>query len=122
LFGGLIGVSLFDAILRTGGVIFRIPFNPGFELFSLYPGIRAIEAWVHFDARQMHSTPCFDFGLFVPGTWQLSVPAYLFWTRGWIGLLVMLLMWCLFAFPGVSATIVLDLTRGWQMIPDGGSD
>ena len=44
--------------------------------------------WVRSDARARKCTPCFDFDTFVFFTWIVSVPGYLFATRGWRGLVI----------------------------------
>lgn len=63
--------------------------------------------WMQDDARFHRKTPCFDFGLFLTGTFPLSILGYLAWSRGVRGLLVALYFLGLAILPALAAELVL---------------
>jgi hypothetical protein len=97
--GAAVGV-FWSAYLVTG----TSP-SPSAELLLQATLPFAISLWVLWDARALRCTPCYDFGMFIYFGWLLVVSAYVLWTRGWRGLLVLLMFLTLFMLP-VFAGIV----------------
>jgi hypothetical protein len=61
--------------------------------------------WMDSDARRLRRLPCFDFGLLVGIYLPLSVVWYCLWSRGWRGLLLLLLLFGLWLTPFIIAMI-----------------
>ena len=60
--------------------------------------------WMDADARKRRRLPCYDFGLLAGLLFPLSLVWYCFWSRGWRGALVLLLLAALWMIPYVLAT------------------
>ena len=92
--------------LRTYGPLYLVAlwvaiYSALYEVVGIQPSGRAeftfhiatgtfLAMWVRSDARARKCTPCFDFDTFVFFTCVVSVPGYLFATRGWRGLMIVL--------------------------------
>jgi hypothetical protein len=59
--------------------------------------------WMDADARRRRQLPCYDFGLLAGFFFPISVPWYCFWSRGWRGIWVLLLLFAMWLFPYVLA-------------------
>lgn len=63
----------------------------------------AIVLWMTLDARLRHRTPCYDFGFLAAIFFPVSVVWYVFWSRGWKGLLTLVGLIGLWVVPWLSA-------------------
>jgi hypothetical protein len=61
--------------------------------------------WMDADARHRRRLPCYDFGLLATISFPVSLLWYCFWSRGWRGLLVLLLLLALWLGPYVIARV-----------------
>jgi hypothetical protein len=64
--------------------------------------------WMDADARRLRRVPCFDFGLLAWITFPLSTLWYCFWSRGWRGIFVLLILLVLLLGPFIVA-------NAWRM-------
>lgn len=105
-YGGLVAAAVVLAVFNTVYVVTGTIPSPAAQMIMAFALPLYMMSWVEADAYQRRCTPCFDFGFFLFLTWLISIPAYLIWTRGWRGLLVILLFVGLFIFPIFSAVFV----------------
>ena len=68
--------------------------------------------WVIADARMAHRTPCYDFGFLVGIFFPVSLVWYVFWSRGWRGLLTLTALVGLMLLPSVSYLVAWALRFG----------
>jgi hypothetical protein len=61
--------------------------------------------WADADARRRRQTPCFDFGFLAMLSYPVSVLWYCFWSRGWRGGLLFLLLLFLWIAPYILAAV-----------------
>lgn len=59
--------------------------------------------WMDADARHRRRLPCYDFGMLAGFFFPLSLLWYCFWSRGWRGLFVLLLVLALWLLPYLVA-------------------
>ena len=67
--------------------------------------------WVTRDARTRRRYPFFDFGTLVFFTCGLAVPVYLIWTRGWRGVLVLLLLMAVVTASAFAGAVLTEVAR-----------
>ena len=60
--------------------------------------------WMDADARKLRRLPCHDFGFLTGMYFPLSLVWYCFWSRGWRGGLMLLVLLALWVAPYVIAT------------------
>jgi hypothetical protein len=72
----------------------------------------AIVLWMIADARMRRRTPCYDFGFLVAVYFPVSLVWYVFWSRGWKGLLILAAFVGLWLVPWFSALGVWVLRYG----------
>ena len=77
--------------------------SPSTELVLGYGWALMAIVWMDADARRLRRLPCFDFGLLATIFFPLSLLWYCFWSRGWRGFLVLLLLLALWVGPYVIA-------------------
>ena len=115
-YGLLLVVSGMLAAFQAAYVVVGLVPSPAAQSIARYSLPVCFALWVQADSRARRCTPCFDFGAFVLFTWAVSVPWYLFWTRGWQGLPIALMFFGALIFPGFVAIFVWNLRMaagGW---------
>src|SRR5262245_14805754 len=68
-------------------------------------------SWMDADARRFGRLPCYDFGLLAAVFFPLSLLWYCLWSRGWRGMLVLLLLFGLWVAPYLFAVIFAVFAR-----------
>lgn len=92
-----LAASSLHASLRTPSAVANVAEQIALLLFA-----SALGQWATADARQRGLTLPLDFGLYTLFAWAIVLPAYLFRTRGWRGLVT--IAW--FALLYVGAALV----------------
>jgi hypothetical protein len=105
-YGWLLMASAIIAVFLSLYVIFNITPSGYAHLIASCTLPVCFATWVQSDARIRRCTPFFDFGTFILVLWSLAIPWYLIWTRGWRGLLVILMFIGLWMFPTIVARVV----------------
>ena len=105
-YGWLVLLTCILCTFSCGYVLAGIRITTHAELIIAALPPLAIALWVVRDARVRRCTPCFDFGLLVYIGWWLAVPGYLFWTRRWRGLFVLLMFFAMMMTPWISAAVL----------------
>jgi hypothetical protein len=103
----LIASALYAAYLFAG----RTP-TQTFDLVVQLSWALLLVFWVVVDARQGHRIPCFDFGLFCYLFLPVTLPWYCFWSRGWRGIYLILVIYGLGLFPYIVQSIVWESLYG----------
>ena len=80
--------------------------SPTFEVVATFCSGFLLIYWMVADARQRGQVPCFDFGFLCYILFPLTLPWYCFWSRGWRGVLMLLLLVAIFLTPYVVSTVV----------------
>ena len=111
-------VTAMLAMFVSAYVIAGIELSSPAELIASYTLPICLVIWVQADAQRRHCTPCYDFGMFVLFAWALCVPAYLLWSRGWRGVLVVLVFFGLLISPSLAA-MVFWLICNVEIVPVG---
>jgi hypothetical protein len=62
--------------------------------------------WIVADARRRTGIPCFDFGFLCYVFLPFAFPWYCFWSRGWRGALMLLLILSLWIGPYIVASMI----------------
>jgi hypothetical protein len=106
-----VGISVvlatYDGWLSSRGMA------PGEALLRLYNFTVAIllATWLIEDARvSARSGPSFDYGWFVMWVFPIYLPYYLYSTRRWRGLLILVGMLLLFLLPAIAESLVGDVS------------
>ena len=114
-YGWLLIASAIVAVFNSLYVIINVRPSVHAQLIADFTLPVCFMTWVQTDARIRRCTPFFDFGTFVCVMWSLAIPWYLIWTRGWRGLLVILMFLGLWILPTIVAavvwTVVTNLTK-----------
>jgi hypothetical protein len=82
------------------------------QVLTSYGVTLAVVLWVIADARTRRKTPCYDFGFLVAIFFPASLLWYVFWSRGWRGLLTLSTLVGLMLVPWLSASIAWFITHG----------
>src|SRR5580765_2705055 len=98
----LIALSVITAICRCLGICAGSDLRGG-EIALQYGWIFMIVWWMDRDARWRNRLPCYDFGFFTLLCVPISPIWYCFWSRGWRGILLLLLLLFLWLAPYVIA-------------------
>jgi len=88
--------------------------SPGVGLLLEFGWALMLVLWMDADARKLRRLPCYDFGMMVAIFFPLSLVWYCLWSRGWRGLLVLLMLLALFVVPYVIAAVL------WGVLYAGG--
>jgi hypothetical protein len=68
--------------------------------------------WILLDAQRRRQIPCYDFGFLVAVFFPLSLGWYVFWSRGWRGIFLLVALLGLILVPQVSASVAWTLRHG----------
>ena len=70
--------------------------------------------WMDADARKLRRLPCYDFGWLAAIYFPVSLLWYCFWSRGWRGALLLLMLLALWLVPYIIATLfaIVQHVRG----------
>jgi hypothetical protein len=80
--------------------------SPRFDVVTSLCWAFLLVYWMVADARRRLHVPCFDFGFLCYVLLPLSIPWYCFWSRGWRGALIFLVLLAIFLAPNILAMIV----------------
>ena len=83
----------------------------GFEYLASGAFCVLILFWIVADARSRNLVPCFDFGFLCYAFFPTSLVWYCLWSRGWRGLLTLLLLASLWVVPVFLAALLGGLFR-----------
>jgi len=89
--------------LRTGYYL------PALEAVALWISCWLTIRWMVADARRRQEVPCFDFGFLCVLMYPTSLIWYCISSRGWRGLLMLLLLSCLCLAPALLASVAVVL-------------
>ncbi len=67
--------------------------------------------WVDVDSRRRRRVPCHDFAFLVWLFLPISLVWYLLWTRGWRGLITLVVLGAFLVFPAVFAVFMWALVN-----------
>jgi hypothetical protein len=93
----LISIINVAAIVRGGTPSESIVSNMSLSLFLLL--------WIVTDARRRGRVPCHEFGFLVMMYLPASLVWYLFWSRGWRGILPLSCFFALFLTPWIATVV-----------------
>jgi hypothetical protein len=74
-----------------------------FDILASFVWSILLAWWVVTDARRRESIPCFDFGFFCYVFFPVIFPAYCFWSRGWRGFLLLIVVFSTWMVPYIIA-------------------
>jgi hypothetical protein len=80
--------------------------SESFETVAAFAWSFLVLFWIVADARRRIGIPCFDFGFLCYAFLPLAVPWYCFWSRGWRGAMLLLMIFGLWAGPHILANII----------------
>ena len=72
----------------------------------------AFVLWIAADAQVRRQTPCYDFGFLIAIFFPISLVWYVFWSRGWRGILLLGALFALMLLPWLTAVIAWVLRAG----------
>ncbi len=106
LFSVALGALLIAYVI--GGVV---P-SETFDILASFTWSILLALWVVADVRRRESIPCFDFGFFCYVFFPVVVPAYCFWSRGWRGFLMLVVVFSTWIVPFIIVGFVGALLYG----------
>jgi hypothetical protein len=68
--------------------------------------------WAILDARKRGRVPCHEFGFLMMMYMPASLVWYLFWSRGWKGILPLAFIWALLVMPWLAWVVAYVLVYG----------
>jgi hypothetical protein len=96
-----IGLSLVQAIAHKQAYEFE-----GTELLVRFGWTFALLCWFEMDARGRRILPCYDFGYLCYVCLPVSLAWYCLWSRGFRGILLLLLLCFVIGLPQTIGTII----------------
>jgi hypothetical protein len=99
----LVVMSLLTAAALCASVWAGSAASTGLETVLGFGWALLVVLWMDADARRLRRLPCYDFGLLAGLYFPLSVVWYCLWSRGWRGLLLLLLLLALWWSPYIVA-------------------
>ena len=99
-------------VLLAAYVVRGVAPSETFEILVAWIWSLLLALWVVTDARRRRSIPCYDFGLFCYLFVLVVAPAYCFWSRGWRGILILLVMAGTWMVPYVIAGMTVAFLSG----------
>jgi hypothetical protein len=86
--------------------------SEAFDIFVSWVWSILAALWVVADARRRDTIPCYDFGLFCYLFFPVVVPGYCFWSRGWRGLLMLIVILGTLMVPYIVAGVIAVVLYG----------
>lgn len=86
--------------------------SPAFETIAGMFGAWLLVYWISADTKRLQADSCFDFGFLCAAFFPLSLPWHCFRSRGWRGILTLMLLLAIWIAPYLVAGFAWGIMYG----------